>query len=93
MRSVYNQPGIYIIRVAGVLGARCSERLGGLTITVTETAGDHAVPVSVLTGWLADQAALYGVLNTLYDSRYPLLDVEYVGPAPQVPTEDSSEEP
>jgi hypothetical protein len=37
-----------------------------------------------LTGWLADQAALYGVLNTLYDYHYPLLYVQYLGPAEEI---------
>lgn len=92
MRSVYNQPGIYVIRVAGVLDVQWSERLGGLTITLSESAGDQDMPVSVLTGWLADQASLCGVINTLYDSRYPVLYVEYLGPTQQMLTEDSSEE-
>ena len=30
------------------------------------------------TGQLLDQAALFGVLNSLYDRRLPLLLVEYV---------------
>jgi hypothetical protein len=32
--------------------------------------------VTVLAGHLADQAALSGVLNTLYDLHLPLLSVE-----------------
>ena len=80
MRWIYNEPGIYIIRVAGFLDAECSDRLGGLTVCACERAGDDARPLAELTGWLADQAALFGVLNTLYDNRYPVLYVEYVGP-------------
>ena len=81
MRSMYNKPGIYVIRVAGGLDTEWSDRLGGLTIVESETTGDDAVPIVELTGWLADQAALYGVLNTLYDNRYPLLSVQYSGPS------------
>jgi hypothetical protein len=81
MRSIYNGPGIYLIRVAGRLDAKWSDRLGGLTIVEPETTGDGAVPIVELSGWLADQAALYGVLETLYDNRYPLLHVQYLGPA------------
>jgi hypothetical protein len=81
MRSMYNGPGIYLIRVAGRLDAEWSDRLGGLTIVEPETTGDGAVPIVELTGWLADQAALFGVLNTLYDNRYPLLSVQYSGPS------------
>jgi hypothetical protein len=32
-----------------------------------------------LVGQLADQAALLGVLNTIYGLHLPLLSVEYVG--------------
>jgi hypothetical protein len=32
--------------------------------------------VTVLEGWLPDQAALAGVLNTLYELHLPLLSVE-----------------
>jgi hypothetical protein len=38
--------------------------------------GRHAV--TILVGRLADQAALIGILNTLYDLGLPLLSVEYV---------------
>lgn len=78
MRSMYNGPGIYLIRVAGRLDARWAERLGGLRMAA-QVEGEALN--TELTGYLADQAALYGVLNTLYDYRYPLLYVEYLGPA------------
>ena len=84
MRSMYNKPGIYVIRVAGGLDTKWSDRLGGLTIVESGTTGDDAVPIVELTGWLADQAALYGVLNTLYDYHYPLLYVQYLGPAEEI---------
>jgi hypothetical protein len=74
----YNLPGIYRIRVSGHVDARWADRLGGLRISA-QMVGDEAC--AELIGHLADQAALYGVLNTLYDYRYPLLYVEYVGPA------------
>ena len=35
-------------------------------------------PVTILTGILVDQAALIGVINTLYDLGCPLLVVECV---------------
>jgi len=44
-----------------------------MTITTTEADG---TPVSILTDRLRDQAALLGVLNTLYDLQLPLLSVE-----------------
>jgi hypothetical protein len=89
MESTYNAPGIYRIRVAGRLDARWGERLGGLEVLM-QAEGEH--PIAELTGYLADQAALYGVLNTLYDYRYPLLNVEYLGPA-EAPAHAGSELP
>jgi hypothetical protein len=40
-------------------------------------------PVTVLTGEFRDQAALAGVLNTLYDLGLPLLSVECLTVEPQ----------
>jgi hypothetical protein len=48
-----------------------------MTITTTCEAGQ--APVTTLYGPLRDQAALSGVLNTLYDPLHlPLLSVEYL---------------
>lgn len=77
-RSLYYAPGVYRIRVAGKLDARWAERFGGLSVSC---AAEDDEPSAELTGYLADQAALYGVLNTLYDYHFPLLYVEYLGPA------------
>jgi hypothetical protein len=35
--------------------------------------------ITSLQGTLIDQAALFGVLMALYDSRLPLLSVEFLG--------------
>ena len=66
----------YKIRIQGYLNARWSDRMGGATIE-EHTDPDEA-PVTELTGEFRDQAALAGVLNTLYDLRLPLLSVECV---------------
>jgi hypothetical protein len=67
-------PATYQISVQGNLPEGWSDRLGGMTITVICEA-DQA-PVTTLSGELRDQAALLGVLNTLYDLHLPLLSVE-----------------
>jgi hypothetical protein len=67
-------PSTYRIRVQGHLDSTWSNRLGGMAITVEPSANKPAV--TVLAGHLADQAALSGVLNTLYDLHLPLLSVE-----------------
>jgi hypothetical protein len=61
------------IRAAGVLDASWSERLGGLEVHTWADDGDG--PVTELCGGLLDQAALLGVLVTLYDLGVPLLSV------------------
>jgi len=69
-------PAVYRIRVQGELDESWSERLGGMTITL-EQIEDH-MPVTTLKGTLMDQAALSGILNTLYDLRMSVLSVEYL---------------
>jgi hypothetical protein len=68
-------PVACVIRVRGALSPHWADRLGGLRITIAgrPQAGDRAT--SELRGELLDQAALLGVLRTLYDLGYPLLSV------------------
>jgi len=60
----------YEIRVAGHLDDHWSDRLGGLTIT------RNADGTTTLTGPLADQAELYGVLAGLRDIGAALRSVD-----------------
>ena len=60
------------IRAAGTLDPRWSARLGGLRVHAT----GRGFPVTELRGRLLDQAALFGVLATLYDLGLPLLSVD-----------------
>jgi len=73
-------PAVYRIRVQGYLDSSCSDWLGGMSITATGE-GNEA-PVATLVGRLGDQAALMGVLDTLYNYYHcPLLSVEFLGDA------------
>jgi hypothetical protein len=67
-------PVTYRIRVQGVLDESWSNRVGGMSICHMHA--ERQPPVTVLYGELADQAALAGVLNYLYELGYPLLSVE-----------------
>jgi hypothetical protein len=78
MKFVYDQPGIYAIHIAGRVDKSWSDRLGGLSVTYQENEGQDNDVVSILCGRLPDQAALFGVLNALYNSSYPLLLVSYL---------------
>ena len=75
-------PATYRIQVQGQLSESWSERLGGLGIS-SKVSGEQR-PITVLLGRLADQAALLGVLNTLYDLYLPLLFVECMSKEPPV---------
>jgi hypothetical protein len=68
-----HEPATCVIRVRGALSSDWSDRLGGLRIMVVR-AGHHTI--TELVGRLTDQAALHGVLSTLYELGLPLVSVE-----------------
>jgi len=65
---------IHEIRVQGHLDDRWVDWLEGLALT-RENGG-----TTTLTGRLADQAALHGVLNTIRDLNLPIVSVRRVYP-------------
>ena len=70
------EPAVYRIRIQGILDKNWSDYCGGMTI---EHEGDpKRYAVTILMGRVADQSALIGVLNSLYDIGYPILSVEYL---------------
>ena len=70
-RLTLDAPLECVIRAVGILDPRWSERLGGLRVR----AAGQGYPVTELSGRLLDQAALFGVLTTLYDLGLPVLSV------------------
>ena len=76
----FDSPGCYRIRVLGQLNASWADQLETMTITVGQAAGQGQV--TTLMGEVRDQAALMGVLNSLYDLGFPLLRVERLRPPP-----------
>ena len=70
------EPAVYRITIQAILDKNWSDYYGGMTI---EHEGDpnHSA-MSILSGTLADQSALIGVLNSLHDIGYPILSVEYL---------------
>ncbi len=72
-RNAENDPPmIYQIRLKGHLGHEWTEWFEGLTITL-EANGE-----TLLTGPVADQAALHGLLKKVRDLGMPLLSVNCV---------------
>ena len=63
------ESAVYQIRIKGQLGAQWGAWFGGMTITQT------ANGETLITGLVADQAALYGLLRKVRDLGLPLLSV------------------
>jgi hypothetical protein len=70
----HHEPGVYETRIKGHLDDRWAGRFEGLTITREDT-GE-----TLLTGQVADQAALHGWLRQVRDLALPLLSVIQVEP-------------
>ncbi len=68
--------GCYRIRAHGRLDATWSAQLGNMQLVIVEY---RTEPIVVLTGMLADQTALLGVLNQLSLLGLAVLSVEYLG--------------
>jgi hypothetical protein len=69
-------PRMYRIRVQGNLDPRWSEWLQSMSI-VSEQTADGCLS-TVLTGPLADQAALRGVLTRLWDLNLDIISVAWI---------------
>lgn len=76
-----HDPGRYEIRVKGLLDTRWAAWFDGLTIA---HGGDGT---TIIEGPVADQAALYGLLQKTRDLGLPLISVNYVEPGrPPMPS-------
>lgn len=64
-----DKPAVYRIKFRGVLPEGWLDRLGGLQVTA------KTMECVTLEGWLPDQAALNGVLDTLYSLHLPIEEV------------------
>ena len=71
---IFDKPAVYRIRVKGNLDESWSSRLSGMRIVQDENVKHR--DVTILFGYLSDQAALSGVLNSLYDLGLTILSVE-----------------
>ena len=70
------EPATYRISIMGTLDKKWSDYYGGMTI---ENVSDpERFAMTWLNGRLADQSALMGVLNALYDIGCPILVVECI---------------
>jgi hypothetical protein len=70
----FDQPATYQLKVQGRLDERWLHWFDGLSIDA-ETTEDGST-VTVLTGFVVDQAALYGLISRMRDLGLALLSVE-----------------
>ena len=71
-RREFDEQGIYQIRVKGILDEKWSDWFDDFIIT------PQADDETLLTGPVADQAALHGLLNKIRDIGLPLLSIRRV---------------
>ena len=69
----FGGPAIYRISVQGTVSESWRRRLGGMEV-MTST-GEAAESQTMLQGSVSDQAALRGLLETLYALHLPILEV------------------
>jgi len=72
----FTGPATYLIVVEGDLDRSYSDRLAGMTISPTD--GGDRKPLTTLTGKVLDQAALSGVLETLYSLHLSIVLVQQI---------------
>lgn len=75
-RYSFDSPASYQICVEGMVDPEWSDRLGGMSI-IAESSKDGS-DLSTLSGELSDQAALNGVLSTLYEWHLPVVSVRRI---------------
>ncbi len=69
-----NQPKIFQIRIKGHLGRRWANWFEGMSITLEDN-GD-----TLITGPVADQAALHGLVKKVRDLGLPLISINHLDP-------------
>jgi hypothetical protein len=79
MTYPFDAPAMYAIRIAGEVD-RCYLALLVDNCDCKTERSESGESVTILTGLLADQAALMGLLNMLYNLHYPLLSLKYLRP-------------
>jgi hypothetical protein len=86
-RSHTSQPSLYQIRIEGYLDPQWTGWFSGLTVTLKENG------YTLLTGPVADQAALFGLLKKIRDLGMSLVSINRVDPSkPDISAKTSEKE-
>lgn len=88
--SAMDMPGTYRICITGHVDSQWANRLWGMQSESIEEEGEP--PQSTLVGRLADQAALMGVINALYNRGHAVVSVVKIAETPS-PAESEATEP
>jgi hypothetical protein len=72
----FGGPATYRVVIQGTVSEEWHRRLGGMEVTTSSPESDQ--PRTILQGRLRDQAALHGLLETLYALHLPILEVTKV---------------
>lgn len=75
-KPLITYPAEFRILIQGRLDIGWSDRMAGMSITIM--GGRGLTPQTTLRGEVVDQSALLGILNTLHDLGFALLDLKYL---------------
>ena len=85
-----DMPASYRICVTGCLESEMAERLWGMTASPVEKVGKPEQ--TALVGEVADQAALVGIINALYNAGHTVVSVDRLRPDTDPQVDDAKEE-
>ena len=85
-----DMPATYRICVTGCLESELAERLWGMNSSPVEKIGEPEQ--TALVGEVADQAALVGIINALYNSGHTVVSVERLPHDADLTMDDTKEE-
>jgi hypothetical protein len=74
----FDRPATYQINVQGRIDPEWSDRMAGMKIR--SSLEQKTPPITTLEGEVSDQAALLGVLNSLYELHLPIISVVLLPP-------------
>ena len=72
----FDRPATYQIKVQGRIDPKWSDRMTGMQMRIAPE--QTTPPITTLEGEVSDQAALLGVLNSLYELHLPIVSVAVV---------------
>ena len=85
-----DMPARYRIFVTGCMESDLAERLWGMTASPVEKIGEPEQ--TMLVGEVADQAALVGIINALYNAGHTVVSVERLLPDANADMDNTKEE-